>query len=479
MSRPGDRVGRPIPEDGAPGGRVRDERARDERARDERGQAAMLVLVALLVVLSAIPTITVTQVFGSLPVMTQADLRVDAAEAARSGLDLFVSAVEQNPLLLSSGFPGPRAIETPGACGSGTSAPAPWQVVAPADSATGRPAEQVLVAVQPPPHGSTSGPVTVFSEGRAGTPGHWTCDEEKLATVMDGPVINGPAPGTWKTYPSPSWAKGLYVSMAGAAGQGCENVPVGGPSVCAYDISHQVPQAGSGAEYTAWVPLPSAVGGTLGIGVGAQPAPSVPPGQVPALDPGDSSSFGYGGPSGWTPSTSSGLVGWLASKLHGADPTASFPGGGATMVYWCPPTSGGAPVPSCTPSTPGATALAVAGGGGGSGSDGATFLTATIYLGGNGGPGGTGFTGLSSPGAGPWESCSASSGCAAPGSQGTGGSGIPLIGPAGGAGGCGGEQVGCDPNASGLLDGQPEPASVGSCNIDVSLLNLLNVKIPY
>ncbi|MCL4415007.1 MAG: hypothetical protein M1522_09750, partial [Actinobacteria bacterium] len=82
MSRPGDRVGRPIPEDGAAGGRARDGRARDERARDERGQAAMLVLVALLVVLSAIPTITVTQVFGSLPVMTQADLRVDAAEAA-------------------------------------------------------------------------------------------------------------------------------------------------------------------------------------------------------------------------------------------------------------------------------------------------------------------------------------------------------------------------------------------------------------
>ncbi len=466
------------------------------RARGaESGQAAMLVLVALILVLTVIPTLTVTEVFGSLPVMTQADLRVSAAEAARSGLDLFVSAVEQDPELVVSGFPGASAVESQSACESGSGRGTRWQQVTTADYSTGRTSEEVLVAVDPPPGGATSGPVTVFAEGRAGSPGHWTCDEEKLATVIDGPVIDGPAPGTWKTYPAPSWAKDIYVSLAGAAGQGCENVPGNGSTVCSYSASHQLPTAGSGAGYVAELPLSSGAGGTIGIGVGAQPAPVVPnPGQ-PALDPGDptsssfaSSFFGYGGPSGWSPSSASGLAAWLENDLHGADPTISFPGGGATMVYWCPPGPNG-PLSDCTPQVPGAKPLAVAGGGGGSGSDGATFLTATIYLGGSGGSAGNLFGGLGQA-SGPWQSCAAASGCVAAGAAGTSGGGIPLIGPGGGSGGCGGGLT-CAVSSTGLtsgsgllanvLDGQPDPPSVGTCDINASLfgIDLLSASILY
>jgi hypothetical protein len=103
------------------------------RRREEDGQAAMLVLVALLVVLSVIPTMTVTQVFGSLPLMTAANLRVDAAQAARSGLELFVSAVEQDPTLISSGFPLPSVIEPPSVCQSGTSTSSYWREVVAGD----------------------------------------------------------------------------------------------------------------------------------------------------------------------------------------------------------------------------------------------------------------------------------------------------------------------------------------------------------
>jgi hypothetical protein len=444
----------------------------------ERGQAAILLVVALMAVFMVVPTVAVSQALIEAPPMIHVDLLANARVTAQSGLQLFEAAVDQDPLALQD-FPSPStsSIWPKKECQSNPTQTG-WQVISKGTSLTGHPWEEVRVAATKLPQGATTGVVTVFAEGRSGIPGHWTCDEEKMRIDVTGSVLNGPAPGQWKSYALPSWAKYAYASLAGAEGEGCNLVNQAvTPSPCAYSYNHELPTAGKGAEFFTALPLPTR-GGLIGIGVGAHlPADqSMPTGQDPAQDPGV---FGHGGESGWTPPEDSGFVGWLATELGGQDPTASFPGGGATIVLWCPapttPTN-----PTCDPTTPGAQVLAVAGGGGGSGSDGTSLnlLKSTIYPGGNGGNGGTTFLQVS-PAAGNWATCDSPGGCSAQGAPGSPGGGIPLVGPAGGTGGSGGATP-TGPLAS-SLDGQPPTPITKACNINISLfgLNFGSATIPY
>jgi len=446
----------------------------------ERGQAAILLVVALMAVFMVVPTVAVSQALIEAPPMIHVDLLANARVAAQSGLQLFEAAVDQDPLALRD-FPSPQGtIEPKQECETSTSQ-AGWQVISTGSSLTTHPEEEVRVAAAITlPQGVSTGVVTVFAEGRSGIPGHWTCDEEKMRIDVTGPVLNGPAPGHWASYPLPPWAKYAYASLAGAEGEGCNLVNKAvTPSPCAYSYNHELPTAGKGAEFFTALPLPGP--GLIGIGVGAHlpTNQSIPTGQDPAHDPGV---FGHGGESGWTPPEDSGFVGWLANKLGGQDPTASFPGGGATIVLWCPapktPTNA-----TCDPTTPGAQVLAVAGGGGGSGSDGTSLslLKSTIYPGGNGGNGGVNFKGAL-PAAGNWTTCYSQGGCSAQGEPGGSGGGISLIGLrllSGGAGGSGGATE-AGPLAS-SLDGQPATPVAKACNINISLfdLNFGNASIPY
>lgn len=362
-------------------------------ARDDRGQGAMLIVVAMLVALSVIPVMTVTQTLDELPIMTHANLLVEAQQAARSGLEIVMSAAEQDPLDVWKKFPSPSSsIENLSECQSGVAASQPWHVIAQGNPSRGQPEEEALVAVDPPKNG-VSGPVTVFSEGRAGSPGHFVCDEEKLRTSFIPPVINGPAPGTFASYPVPSWATGAYVSMAGAWGGGCTVNDVYNVSGCAAYNAVDAPSGGPGAEFTAWLPFPdSGLGGSIAIGVGAIPDPELPTGSQLGSDPEPSYPF-HGGASNWLFPTGSGLS-YFVSKFGDQQATASFPGGGATMIYYCPASS------SCSPNSASAFPLAVAGGGGGSGSAGISISSFTLFPGSDGGPAGVVRSGtcISSPG---------------------------------------------------------------------------------
>lgn len=393
------------------------------RARGETGQALMTI-VALLAVLTVIPVISLTQTYDELPVMSRSNLQVYAGQAARSGLQLFENAVSQDPRLLGA-FPSPSNLVPADACPTDSSSS--WTTVAVAAAATGQPAEQVIVAVSPPSASDGMGLATVFAEARAGSPGHWVCTEQKLTTYLQGPVLDGPSPGKWESYQVPTWTKAVYASIAGANGLGCTTWLGDSNGGCAYSADGSVPSAGNGAAFVAALPLPQA-GGTIGIGVGAVP--------TSPFDP-DAGMYAAGGQTLWKQATGSGF--WnLARKFLGIDSKnlmASFPGGGATMLLWCP--SGA----TCEPGTQGAQVLAVAGGGGGSGSDGSsyTLIAGTLLPGGNGGAAGgqsvSEFSNLS--GTGSWSSCGAG-GCSAVGHSGQGGGGVVLLGGGGAAGGGGG-----------------------------------------
>jgi len=454
-----------------------DQYARTQSSK-ERGQAAILLVVALMAVFMIVPTVAVSQALIEAPPMIHVDLLSNAREAAQSGLNFFKAAVEQDPLSLKD-FPSPQGtIENKQDCQTGTSQSG-WQVISKGNSLTSKPTEEVLLAATKLPKGASTGVVTVFAEARSGIPGHWTCDEEKMRIDVTGPVLNGPAPGHWASYPLPPWAKYAYASLAGAEGEGCNLVNTTSPAPCAYSSNHQLPQAGKGAEFFVALRLPKGPG-VIGIGVGAHlPVnQSIPTGQSPAQDPGK---FAHGGESGWTPPQDSGFVGWLAKELGGQDPTASFPGGGATVVLWCKALPNDTN-PTCDPNTPGAQVLAVAGGGGGSGSDGTSLslLKSTIYLGGSGGNGGVNFP-VALPPAGNWTACNSPGGCAAAGEPGSSGGGIPLIGPSGGAGGGGGLTPNPTSTLASSLDGQPANPVTKACDINISLFGLSfgNASIPY
>jgi hypothetical protein len=378
----------------------------------------MMMIAALLAVLTVIPVIALTQTYGELPVMSQSNLHVYAEQAARSGLQLFESAVDQDPGLLQA-FPKSSALV--GAASCPTDSGASWTSVTTADVANGQPSEEVMVAVDPP-RGS-NGLATVYAEGRAGHSGHWTCTEQKLTTYVAGPVLDGPSPGTWQSYQVPTWANAVYASLGGANGLGCSTWPGDSDGGCSYSAGHVQPGGGAGSAFLASLPLPAA-GGSIGIGVGAVP--------TSPFDP-DNGQYGEGGATLWEQASGSGLWDWLR-RFFGNDVKnlmASFPGGGATMVYWCPGTT-------CTPGASGAVPLAVAGGGGGSGSNGSSssLLSSTLLPGGDGGAaGGQSISdfGLSGPGS--WASCA--SGCTANGHDGAAGSGVILLG-GGGGGGAGG-----------------------------------------
>ncbi len=305
----------------------------------EQGQAAMVVIAGLLLVLTVIPAVVVNQVVAQAPLMSRSELASQAEVAARTGISNFEYYLNNPQYPVSSDPALVSSLPTSSECESGSQGN--WEPTGNSAGQVSSSFEYYLDSSEVKP--GVGGPEYLFSLGRAGTSGHYVCRELKAMFLMHSSTWTSPGPGGPYPVVVPPGTQEVEVIAEGGAGAQVGSGGVGG--------------AGGGVR--ALFPISSLFPGATNN------QPDYLYVDAGGAAPGSGSNEDQGGASPYAPG---GEGGDLASGGPLGD---SGGGGGASAV--------------CLDSTC-STPLVVAGGGGGGGDE-------SIYTGGNGGSGG-----ISAPG---------------------------------------------------------------------------------
>jgi len=168
----------------------------------EQGQAGMVVIALLLLVLTVVPAVVVNQVVDQAPIMSRSELALQAEAAARSGIYNFEYYLDDpqyknNPALVSS-------LPTQSQCESSTSG-GNWETVT-VGTTSGEASssfEYYLVDNHQGKSSKSKGNKNkgsydkyLFSLGRSGVPGHYVCRELKAAFLESSPTGTSPGQGS-------------------------------------------------------------------------------------------------------------------------------------------------------------------------------------------------------------------------------------------------------------------------------------------
>ncbi|MCL6094921.1 MAG: hypothetical protein M1519_03690, partial [Actinobacteria bacterium] len=146
----------------------------------EQGQAAMVVIAGLLLVLTVIPAVVVNQVVAQAPLMSRSELASQAEVAARTGISNFEYYLNNPQYPVSSDPALVSSLPTSSECESGSQGN--WEPTGNSAGQVSSSFEYYLDSSEVKP--GVGGPEYLFSLGRAGTSGHYVCRELKAMFLM-------------------------------------------------------------------------------------------------------------------------------------------------------------------------------------------------------------------------------------------------------------------------------------------------------